>query len=43
MIKKANETSNMAPNNTQGSIGAGSSMMAGVGAENSKIGGGSVS
>lgn len=43
MIKKAGETSNMAGNNTNGSIGAGSSMMAGVGAENSKIGGGSVS
>lgn len=43
MIKKAGETSIMAPNNTQGSIGAGSSMMAGVGAENSKIGGASVS
>ena len=41
MVKRAGETSHIGGNATQGSIGAGSSMMAGVGAENSKIGGGS--
>lgn len=43
MVKRAGETSHMGANTTQGSIGAGSSMMAGVGAENSKLGGASTS